>query len=219
MNRANSFKWLVVLSLAASVALFNGCKKSDESGVGADNSAPMPGAPKQPTKTTAPKIATTKPGDASAPAPLPTMQSVSMKSSTPADQRAAELERRYNQTPDFGQKIEIVYKLASQETAEAVKVMSKLFTAEKDEELKIHLVDSLVDIEGHEDVKLEMLRAAILPDQPQDVRESAIDAIVDLESPKGIPILEALVNDSNEEVREWAKDSLDVLKELLAENK
>jgi hypothetical protein len=129
--------------------------------------------------------------------------------------RVAELKKRYIGTPDVGARIEIVFRIAGQECLDSVYALHELLTTEQDVELKTHMVDVLVDMEGNTEAKLDMLKTAVLPSQPIDVREAAIDALVDLEDKRSLPILKELLNDQSADIREAAKDGIELLQEDL----
>jgi HEAT repeat protein len=69
----------------------------------------------------------------------------------------------------------------------------------------------LTDIEGENDKKLNILTAAIRGDQPKDVRLEAIDALVDTEDKRGLQVLQPLLKDSDEEIRDAAQDGVEQL--------
>jgi HEAT repeat protein len=56
---------------------------------------------------------------------------------------------------------------------------------------------------------------AVKSDQPQDVRESAINALGDIEDARVIPILESLLNDPDEDIRSEAEDAMKLLQDTL----
>ena len=46
---------------------------------------------------------------------------------------------------------------------------------------------------------------------PNEVRQSAIDGLIDLDDQRVIPVLNGLLNDPDEEIREGAKDALEMI--------
>jgi len=61
----------------------------------------------------------------------------------------------------------IIYNLSSVESPDTIDTIGRLFLNEKDKELKIELVSSLLDIDGQPDKKLAILSTAVRGDQPK----------------------------------------------------
>ena len=55
-----------------------------------------------------------------------------------------------------------------------------------------------------------MLSAGVRTDQPKEVRLEAIDAMSDTEDKRAIQLLQGLLGDPDEEIREAAQDSIDI---------
>jgi HEAT repeat protein len=58
---------------------------------------------------------------------------------------------------------------------------------------------------------LAMLKLGTEKGLPTEVRQSAIDGLIDLEDQRVIPILNGLLNDPDEDIRDGAKDALEML--------
>jgi HEAT repeat protein len=101
--------------------------------------------------------------------------------------------------------------IAENSSAETVKTLTRLFEAETNVDLKIDLLDSLLGIEGFADEKLIMLTMGARQGLPNEIRQSAIDGLIDLDDRRVIPVLNGLLNDPDEEIREGAKDALEML--------
>jgi hypothetical protein len=121
------------------------------------------------------------------------------------------LEKDYATATNRDTRLDIMMDIAESPGPEAVKALTRLFEAETDAELKIDLLDSLLGIDGYKDEKLIMLTMGARPGLPSDVRQSAIDGLIDLEDPRAVPILNGLLNDPDPEIREGAKDALEIL--------
>ena len=81
---------------------------------------------------------------------------------------------------------------------------------ESDPELKTEVLSLLADIDNQDEQKIAILSVAVHADQPKEVREAAIDAITDLESPqRGLAILQSLANDPDSEIRDDVKDAIE----------
>jgi hypothetical protein len=174
-----------------------------------------------------PKPVTTKKIEFPAPTNLPSAQpAVSVPTTaaetatavTPQEDSPAELaaqvkqfETDYQNTPDFQKRVVIIYNLSSVDSPDTIDTIGRLFLGEKDKELKIELVNSLLDIDGQNDKKLAILSTAIRGDQPKDVRLEGIDGMGDTEDKRAIQMLQALLTDPDEDIREGAQDTIDQL--------
>ena len=105
----------------------------------------------------------------------------------------------------------MIYDLTSIESPATIDAVGRLFAYEPDPELKVELINSLSDIDGENDKKLAILTSALRPDQPKDVRLEPIDAIAETEDKRGIQILQGILQDPDEDIRESAQDSIDQL--------
>lgn len=121
------------------------------------------------------------------------------------------LERNYLTTTNHDDRLDAMMDIADQSSAEAVRTLTRLFEAETDPDLKVDLIDSLLGIDGFKEEKLMMLTLASRQSLPNEVRQSAIDGLIDLDDPRTIPILNGLLNDPNEEIREAAQDALEMI--------
>lgn len=121
------------------------------------------------------------------------------------------LEKNYLATTNQEERLDILMDIADTPSGDSVKTLTRLFSAEKDPELKIDLLDSLLAIDGFKDEKLEMLKLGVNASLPIEVRQSAIDGLIDLDDPRVIAVFNGLLNDPEEDVREAAKDALEML--------
>jgi hypothetical protein len=126
-----------------------------------------------------------------------------------------QLENEYQNTPDFQKRVTIIYELSSSDDAtDVVDTLARLFLNEKDQELKIELVNSLTDVDGQNDKKLAILGTALRADQPKEVRLEAIDGMGDAEDKRGIQILQGYLNDPDDDVKQSAQDTIEQLKDM-----
>jgi hypothetical protein len=161
------------------------------------------------------------------PPPLPSVvqptppPEVSATSPTATDDEAAaqvkKLESDYQNAQDFQKRVVILYDLSSTESPETINAIARLFLNEKDQELKVELINSLMDIDGQKDKKLAILSSAVRSDQPKDVRLEAIDGMSDVEDKRAIQILQAFANDPDEEIRDAVKDTIEQLQTVTAQ--
>ena len=132
-----------------------------------------------------------------------------------AAEEAAALETNYLAKTEFADKVETVYSISELGTGEALDTLTRLFIKENDTDMKTQIIDAMGDIEGFKEKKLALLTTAVEADQPQDVRESAINALGDIEDARVIPILQSLLNDPNEDIRSDAEDAMKLLRDTL----
>ncbi len=122
-----------------------------------------------------------------------------------------QFESDYQNTLDFQKRVVIIYNLSSVESPDTVDAIGRLFLNEKDKELKIELINSLLDVDGENDKKLAILGSAIRAEQPKDVRLEGIDGMGDTEDKRAIQVLQGLLTDPDEDVRQNAQDTIDQL--------
>jgi len=132
---------------------------------------------------------------------------------TPAQLAAQvkQLENDYKNTPDLQKRVSIIFDLSSVESPDAVDAVGRLLLNEKDQDLKVELIDSLNDIDGQNEKKLAILNGTLRADQPKDVRLEAIDAIGDVEDKRGIQVLQVFAADPDEDIRDSIKDTIEQL--------
>ena len=121
------------------------------------------------------------------------------------------MEKEYFTSTNRDTRLDLMMDIADSSSAEAVKTLTRLFEAETDTDLKVDLLDSLLCIEGFKEEKLIMLTLGARQGLPDEVRQSAIDGLIDLDDRRVIPVLNGLLNDPSEEIREAAKDALEMV--------
>jgi HEAT repeat protein len=122
-----------------------------------------------------------------------------------------EMEKAYLSTTNRDSRLDLMMDISEVPTADSVKTLTRLFEAEADPDMKVDLIDSLLGIDGFKDEKLIMLTLAIRQGLPNDVRESAIDGLIDLEDRRGIALLNGLLNDPDAQIRQSAQDAIELL--------
>jgi hypothetical protein len=126
-----------------------------------------------------------------------------------------QLETDYQNTPDFQKRVTIIYELSSNDDgADVVDALAHLFLNEKDQELKIELVNSLTDVDNQNDKKLAILSTGMRADEPKEVRLEAIDGMGDVQDKRGIQILQGFLNDPDEDIKEAAQDTIEQLQNM-----
>jgi hypothetical protein len=219
---------LVSIALGSALVVAGCAKKQPEQTPATTPKTPVAEAGAESTAPgTAARASAAAPGPAEASAPTPAQLREQLKAPvvTPPAPRAAaaqvaqkiaELESAYRSTLDFSARVELIYQLSSVDSPETLDAIGRLFLNETDQELKIELLDSLFDIEGHNDRKLTILSAALRADQPKEVREEAIDLMIDVEDPRAIQILQGLLNDPDAEIRDAAQDAIEQIRLFLS---
>ena len=126
----------------------------------------------------------------------------------PPAQTAELLRRKFLNAQDTNERIDIVHTLGDLESAEAAAVLGLLFQNERDEELKLEMLATLEQMDVENASIMPIVAGAVRPEQPQSVREAAIDVLADLDEPGALQMLQSLTNDPNPEIRDAAKDAL-----------
>lgn len=121
------------------------------------------------------------------------------------------LEKNYLSTTNREDRLDIIMDISETANADAIKTLGRLFGAETDPDLKVDVIDSLLTIDGFKDEKLELLKLGVQPGLPNEVRQSAIDGLIDLEDMRVMSLLNGLLNDPNPEIREAAQDAIDLV--------
>ena len=139
------------------------------------------------------------------------MQPVPDPLEDPAPKPLPVMEKEYFTSTNRDVRLDLMMDIADASSAESVKTLTRLFEAETDTDLKVDLLDSLLGIEGFKEEKLIMLTLGARQGLPNEVRQSAIDGLIDLDDRRVIPVLNGLLNDPEEEIREAAKDALEMI--------
>ena len=201
MKMNNFYKTAMIVAMAGTLGVVGCSHKPIED--------EMPVVPKKTTsapKETPPPI---NPGVTTQVVPAPAVTPAAVNASS-----LAELEAGYAAKSDVGSKMEIVTKITDVGGASAVTAMARLFEMEKDPAIRQEILTSLYDIDGQDESKAALLSVAVGSAQPPDVRTEAISALEDVEPKLATPILQSLLNDSNEDIRDAAKDAIDLLEAI-----
>jgi predicted small lipoprotein YifL len=211
---------ILTLTIVLTAALSTGCgKKEQPETPPAEKAAPAATKPTPPQKPHTPPPAS---GTVTQPTPgtptSPTKELTFHQNLPPTGKppritdpalRAQMLETEYINKPDFSERVRIIYKLSDSGTPEALASLGRIFHMEKDPDLKVEVLDSLFDIDGQDQSKAALLAQGAGPDQDRDVRESAIDGLTDIDPRIALPILQAMVNDPDPEIRELVRDAIE----------
>jgi len=161
--------------------------------------------------TVAARNATTPaPGTQRPATPLPNIN-LANTNELPLVKPLPEMEKDYASATNRDTRLDLMMDIAETPSADAVRTLTRLFELETDPDLKVDLLDSLLGIEGFKEEKLIMLTMGARQGLPAEVRQSAIDGLIDLEDPRVVPILNGLLNDPDPEIREGAQDALEMI--------
>lgn len=201
MNR-NFFRLAMVAGLAAAVV--TACSKKEE---------PVPATPVEPAKKVE-RLKEPAKSPATVSAGKPANADQTLTPTPPADgaeptPTPSELEKTYLANPDFTERVQVIFQLSDLGSADSLGVLGRIFHKEQDPDLRIQILNSLFDIEGQDDKKAVLLAAGAATNQPKEVRDAAIDALGDIEAKRAFPILQALLDDADEDIREHAKDTIE----------
>lgn len=132
-----------------------------------------------------------------------------------AEAEARDLTAELERETDDERRIELVFALAANATAIAQDELRSCYHDPQRSKLKIDIVRALPLLEsGGLEFPLELLRDAIAPTQPPELREAAIDTLRDLNDPRTVPLWQTLAKDRDAEIRETATSALDYFKTL-----
>jgi hypothetical protein len=132
-----------------------------------------------------------------------------------AAQQVAALRGQYRSAKAFDDRFELAVRLGETRTSEAVKVLEQLFREEPDKDLRVELINALMGFNHCKDERLRFLKLGLGSDQPAEVREAAIDGLVDLEDARALPLLQGLFNDPDQKISSLARQSHELAEGLL----
>jgi hypothetical protein len=140
----------------------------------------------------------------------------SQTTATPSPQKIPALEKAYSETADAKQRRAIAYKLADIGNVGSVQALGRLFQKETDPDLKDDLLSALWVIDGSDKEKVAVYALAVRSNQPDEVRKEAIDGLSDIEDAAALPVLQALLTDPSQEIRDAAQEAIDSVNNALA---
>jgi HEAT repeat protein len=121
---------------------------------------------------------------------------------------AISLQQKFLSTSDALERKNIIHALGDLDTDDAMDIICRLFQVEREEEVKVDMLETIEQMEVESGRKIPIMAAAIQPDQPQEVRETGIDVLADFDEPGATQLLQNLLNDPNPDIREAAKEAL-----------
>src|SRR5688572_12256035 len=119
-----------------------------------------------------------------------------------------QLESAYRANADEANRYTVIDQLSDQGDLPALQTLDRLFQNENSPDMKVEMLDSLSFYEGFNVYKLQMLSVGTQANQPKEVRQAAIDALLDLDDKSAVPLLQPLRKDPDPEIREAAEDAI-----------
>ncbi len=145
------------------------------------------------------------------PAPVTPTATPTNPAAKPPPVEIGTLEQEYVRTDDIYTKLTVLTQIPDADPAAALGMLTRLFEQEDDPELREELLQSIHDIEGQSQAKLDFLTIALQPIQPETVRLTAIDLLVSLGHPDAIPILQNFLADPSPDIRQAIADAVEQL--------
>jgi hypothetical protein len=139
------------------------------------------------------------------PSPATTNPATAEASAPGLAARMAALKQEYRTAKTFDDRFEVAVRIGESGTAEAVTSLEELFRDEPDKELRVELINALIGLSGAKEERLRFLQRALAPSQPAEVREAAMDGLVDLEDARALPLLQGMCNDPEPKLQDLAR--------------
>ena len=141
----------------------------------------------------------------------PFLPTVSNTDSAEVREQATRLEQRYAASRKTTDRIQFLQELSLEGTTSAAESMARLIKDEKSEELKLKLLDQFLLQDEQVDLKIASLTALLDPDEPDEVRLTAISGLGELRDPRSIPWLQGLMSDPDPLIRRSAKTAIEAI--------
>jgi hypothetical protein len=128
----------------------------------------------------------------------------------------AELAQRFRTAADAEDRGAIVDELWQLDSTAAIETIRQLYLNERDESVKVDMVAGLTDSKRPEtrQSRFGLIAVALAPGQPKEVREIAVQMLVDFDDPRAVQLLRQYENDPDAEVRDGAREALEARKEI-----
>ena len=136
----------------------------------------------------------------------------SKQSMPPGKESSAEtaisLQEKFLSTSDANERKNVVHALGELDSAEAIDIIYRLFQLEQAEDVNLDMIETVEQMEVEDSRKIPIMATGIQADQPQEVRETAIDVLADFTDPVATQLLQSLMNDPNPEIHQAAQEAL-----------
>ena len=132
--------------------------------------------------------------------------------STEAVEEARQLIAEFEGDRDEARRIEIVFQLAANGSPGARSKLEDLYRSPPTPRLKLEIVNALTFVEPqHLEFALAVLGDAIGTEQAPELRETALDALREIEDPRTIDVWRRIANDPDADFREAATQAIKYL--------
>ncbi len=170
-------------------------------------SLPTPAAEQRAERLKAPLTATPAPVRVEAPKPAPAAE----EEKPTVAQLAVRLQKE-TEPEDRSKTVGELWELA---TPEAVETLRRQFFIERDNDVRADILAGVVEEKKPETQQLRfgILSAGLAGNQPEEVRMVAISLVTDFDDPRAVGLLQNLVQDPSEDIREAAKEAIDAIHE------
>lgn len=161
-------------------------------------------------QATTPSRLENTPGPAATPAPAgetPLQQSPATSDVASAETMIS-LQQKFLSTSDPLERENIIEQLSDLDTNEAMDMIANLFQLEREDDLKVDMIETIEEMQVENTRKIPIFAAAIQSNQPPSVRIAGIDALTDLKEPAAIQLLQSLLHDPDTNIRNAAQEAL-----------
>lgn len=126
-----------------------------------------------------------------------------------------QLKANYAAAGSFDDRFDVVLKIAEARSGDSVRLLEELFRQEKDKDLRVELINGLMGLASCKEERLTFLKLGLAREQPAEVREAAIDGLVDLEDQRALDLVRGLSNDPDPAIAKLARDSAALMEKML----
>jgi hypothetical protein len=127
----------------------------------------------------------------------------------------AQYKVEYAAAASFDDRFDVVLKIAEAKTADSVVLLEQLFREEKDKDLRVELINGLMGMDSCKEERMAFLKLGISREQPPEVREAAVDGLVDLAESRALEVLRGLCSDADPAIARLAKESVTLMEKML----
>ncbi len=121
----------------------------------------------------------------------------------------------YSAESDEGKRRELIWEMLEAPPADGIAGIGRLLESEKRASLRVKLFDSLDSFSGFESEKLRVVARELSTQRAVgEVRDAAIDALLNIQHRDAIPVWEALAAGGDEEMRDVANAAIAALRAL-----
>jgi hypothetical protein len=210
----HSAQWRLLATLVASSAwLLTGCPRPDPNGQnGQPGTNPTNPAviPKTASNAAGPSSPTPPPVS-----PPPASNTTHAAASSETAQVLASLGKEYRAAKGFDDRFEAAVRIGEVRNAESVLLLEQLFREEPDKDLRVELINALIGLRDCKDERLRLLTLGAAADQPTEVKEAAIDGLVDLVDTRALSLLQGLFQDPDPKIQALARQSRELAEKMV----